>query len=90
MRHSNLVNKYNRAKRHFEKGNFRRAKLLFESIIYEIESSDTESMGDINLHNLSEQYINEIKKKDLSNRKVFWITLVLFIIVLAIYLIFSH
>lgn len=53
MRHSNLVDKYNKAQRHFEKGNYRRAKWLFESIVSEISSSDTDAAGDIHLHNFS-------------------------------------
>lgn len=89
MRHSNLVNKYNKAQKHFEKGNYRRAKWLFESIVFEIASSDTDSMADIHLHNSAEEYLEEINQKDLSIRKELWIIFILLIIILALYFIFS-
>lgn len=88
MRHSNLVDRYNKAQRHFEKGNYRRAKWLFQSIVFELSSSDTDSMGDIHLHNSAEQYLEEIEQKDLSFRKEYWVIIALAIIVFIIYLIF--
>jgi hypothetical protein len=90
MRHSNLVNKYNKAQRHFEKGNYRRAKWLFESIVFEISSSDTDSMGDINLHNSSEDYLNEISEKDLSINKTYLLLFILVIISTISYFIFRQ
>ena len=89
IRHSNLVNKYNKAQKHFDKGNYRRAKWLFESIVYDIASSDTDSMGDIHLHNSAELYLEEINQKGLSIRKELWIIFILIIIFLALYFIFN-
>ena len=88
MRHSNLVDRYNKAQRHFEKGNYKRAKWLFQSIVFELSSSDTDSMGDIHLHNSAEQYLEEIEQKDLSFRKEYWVIISLAIITFIIYLIF--
>jgi hypothetical protein len=88
MRHSNLIDRYNKAQRHFEKGNYRRAKWLFQSIVFELSSSDTDSMGDIHLHNSAEQYLEEIEQKDLSYRKEYWVIISLAIIAFIIYLIF--
>ena len=85
MRHSNLVNKYKKAQRHFEKGNYRRAKWLFE-----ISSSDTDWMGDINLHNSSEDYLNEIGEKDLSINKTYLLLFILVIISTILYFIFRQ
>lgn len=87
MRHSNLVDKYNKAQKHFEKGNYRRAKWLFESIVFELSSSDTDSMGDIHLHNSAEQYLDEINQKNLSIGRDYWIVLILIILTLTIYFI---
>lgn len=65
MRHYDLADKYDKAVRHFEKGNYLRAKWLFESIVSEIESSDTESMADMNLCSSAEEYLEEIQEKGL-------------------------
>lgn len=62
MRHSNIVSKYEKAVRLYEKGKLRRAKWLFSSIVIEIISSDTDSMGDIHLSNSAQSYIDEIEK----------------------------
>ncbi len=90
MRHSNLVNKYKKAQRHFEKGNYIRAKWLFESIVFEISSSETDSMGDINLHNSSEDYLKEINEKDLSINKTYLLLFILIIISTILYFIFRQ
>lgn len=89
MRHSNLVDKYNKAQKHFEKGNYRRAKRLFESIVFEISSSDTDTMGDIHLHNSAEQYLEEINEQDLSIHKGYWIIIILTTIILTLYFILN-
>lgn len=97
MRHSNLVSKYQRGQRHFEKGNFRRAKWIFEQIALEISSSDTDSMGDINLHNSCEEYL-EIIEANTKNKTVnlfldpifFLLIGILVIIGLIVYLIFKY
>lgn len=70
MRHSNLVEKYEKGQKHFEKGNFRRAKWIFEQIVLELSASDTDSMGDINLHNYAEEYLDKIRQKNLPKSKL--------------------
>ncbi|MGL2986804.1 hypothetical protein ACSVH5_04330 [Flavobacterium sp. RSSA_27] len=69
MRHYNLIKKYDKAKRHYDAGNYSRAKSLFESIVFEISSSDTESMADLNLCNSAEEYLFEIEEKAFNEEK---------------------
>ncbi len=70
MKHSNLIEKYQRGQKHFEKGNFRRAKWIFEQIVLELSASDSDSMGDINLHNSAQDYLDEIQQKNLPKSKL--------------------
>lgn len=51
--------------------------------MFEIASSDPDSMGEIHLHNSTEIYLMEIDQKDLSIRKELWIIFILIIINLA-------
>ena len=70
MKHSDLVEKYQKGQRHFEKGNFRRAKWIFEQVVFELSASDSDSMGDINLHNSAQDYLDEIRQKNLPKSKL--------------------
>jgi hypothetical protein len=97
MRHSNLVTKYKRGQMHFEKGNFRRAKWIFEQIALEISSSDTDSMGDINLHNSCEEYLEIIEVNTKDNKFNLFLDPIFFFIIgivvilsLIVYLIFKY
>ena len=87
MRYSNLVEKYQKGQRHFEKGNFRRAKWIFERIVFELSASDTDSMGDINLHNSAQDYLDEIQQKNLPKSKLPLI--IGMIILIVLYFIFN-
>lgn len=88
MKHSKLVEKYQKGQRHFEKGNIRRAKWIFERIVFELSSSDSDSMGDINLHNSAQNYLDEIQQMNLPKSKL--PLLILAIIILTIlYFIFK-
>ena len=88
MKHSNLIGKYQKGQRHFEKGNFLRAKWIFERIIFELSVSDSETMGDINLNNSSQDYLSKIRQKNLPRTKLTF--LILGIILLTIlYFIFK-
>jgi hypothetical protein len=69
--------------KYLENGSYRRAKWLFESITYEILSSDTDFKVGINLHNSVEDYLNE---KNLSISKNYLWTFVAINIVFIIYL----
>ena len=70
MKLSDLVEKYQKGQRHFEKGNFRRAKWIFEQVVFELSASDSDSMGDINLHNSAQDYLDEIRQKNLPKSKL--------------------
>lgn len=70
MKHSDLVEKYQKGQRHFEKGNFRRAKWIFEQVVFELSASDSDSMGDINLHNSAQDYLDKIRQKNLPKSKL--------------------
>jgi hypothetical protein len=87
MQHSDLVEKYNRAQRHFEKGNYRRAKWLFKEIVYELSSSDTDSMAGIALHNYSEDYLERISEKNLAHIGIYISIAAISIILTIIYFI---
>ena len=88
MKHSDLVEKYQKGQRHFEKGNFRRAKWIFERIVFELSASDSDSMGDINLHNSAQDYLDEIQQKNLPKSKLPLIIIGL-IILTVLYFIFK-
>ena len=85
MKHSNLVVKYQRGQKHFEKGNFRRAKWIFEQIVLELSASDTDSMGDIQLHNNAEEYLDKISEQKLSSIKIPIIVIVSLIVIIILY-----
>ena len=70
MSHSDLTEKYKRGQKHFEKGNFRRAKWIFEQIVLELSASDTDSMADIQLHNSAEEYLENISEQKLSSLRI--------------------
>ena len=70
MKHVKLVDKYKRAQKHYEKGNYRIAKWLFEQIDIELTGSDSDSMGDIYLHNNVDEYLDLISRKKLSNLRI--------------------
>ena len=70
MKHSNLVEKYIEGQRHLKKGNYRRAKWIFERIIFELSASDSDSTGDINLHNSAQDYLEEIQQKHMPKSKL--------------------
>lgn len=77
MQHGHLVDVYNKAQKHYNKKNFRRARKHFRKIVSEIYTSDTDCMADINLCNSSEDYLEEINELNLSSNLVVWILLVL-------------
>lgn len=77
MQHGHLVDVYNKAQKHYNKKNFRRARKHFRKIVSEIHASDTDCMADINLCNSSEDYLEEINELNLSSNLVVWILLVL-------------
>lgn len=77
MQHGHLVDVYNKAQKHYNKKNFRRARKHFRKIVSEIYASDTDCMADINLCNSSEDYLEEINELNLSSNLVVWILLVL-------------
>ena len=92
MRHSHLVDKYDKAQMHFKKGNYRKARRMFKSIVFELFSSDTDSMADIQLHNSAMRYLNEIEGKDLSLNKGYLISITFAIVVvigIILYFIFK-
>lgn len=70
MKHSNLVEKYQKGQKNFQNGNFRRARWIFEQIVFEVSASDTDSMGDINLHNSAQDYLDEIQQMNLPKSKL--------------------
>ena len=77
MQHGHLVDVYNKAQKHYNKKNFRRARKHFRKIVSEIYASDTDCMADINLCNSSEDYLEEINELNLSSNLVVWVLLVL-------------
>jgi hypothetical protein len=77
MQHGHLVDVYNKAQKHYNKKNFRRARKHFRKIVSEINASDTDCMADINLCNSSEDYLEEINELNLSSNLVVWVLLVL-------------
>ena len=77
MQHGHLVDVYNKAQKHYNKKNFRRARKYFRKIVSEIYASDTDCMADINLCNSSENYLEEINELNLSSNLMVWVLLVL-------------
>ena len=77
MQHGHLVDVYNKAQKHYNKKNFRRARKHFRKIVSEIYASDTDCMADINLCNSSENYLEEINELNLSSNLMVWVLLVL-------------
>ena len=77
MQHGHLVDVYNKAQKHYNKKNFRRARKYFRKIVSEIYASDTDCMADINLCNSSENYLEEINELNLSSNLMVWGLLVL-------------
>ena len=84
MRHSNLITQYHIGQKHFEKGNFRKAKAIFEQIAFEISSSDTDSMGDIHLHNSCEKYLEIIEENWNDNKFNLLLNPIFFLLIGAI------
>ncbi len=84
MRHSNLITQYHRGQKHFDKGNFIRAKVIFRQIALEISSSDTDSMGDINLHNSCEKYLEIIEENENNNKFNLFLNPIFFLLIGAI------
>ncbi|MFN5182404.1 MAG: hypothetical protein ACK5D5_05200 [Bacteroidota bacterium] len=89
MRHANLREKFNKAQKHYEKGNYRRAKWLFEQIVLEIAVSDTDSMGDINLHNSAEDYLEKISKQKLSSLRIPILLGIIIIVLIILFTLFN-
>lgn len=97
MTNSKMIKKYNKAQRHFEKGNYIRAKWLFEYITMSTSVSDSDSMGDINLHNYCEEYLELIEEKNRNNKFSLFLDPIFFLLVgilifigLVIFLIFKY
>jgi len=88
MRHSDLVEKYQKGQSHFEKGNFRRAKLCFQQIVIELSCSDSDSMADIHLHNSAQDYLDEIREKNIPKSKIPFIIIGI-ILIAILYFLFS-
>lgn len=88
MQHPDLIEKYKKAQKHFENGNFIRAKWIFEQIALELSASDTDSMGDIHLHNSAEEYLEKISEQKLSSLIIPFLVVVTLIIVIIIILFF--
>lgn len=61
MKHYNLVTTYNKATDHFNRGNYGKSKRLFQYVLFEITSSDTECMADIGLANSCQDFIDEME-----------------------------
>jgi hypothetical protein len=89
MQHRHLVDVYNKARKHYNKKNFRRAKKLFEKIVSELYASDTDCMADIELCNSSEDYLEEINELNLNNNILGWIILGAVLIIILIYFIYQ-
>jgi hypothetical protein len=87
MRHSNLITQYHRGQKHFDKENFIRAKVIFRQIALEIPSSDTDSMGDINLHNSCEEYLEIIEENTNDNKFNLFLNPIFFLLIGAIIII---
>ncbi len=87
MRHIDLVEKYNKAQRHFKKGNYIRARTLFRKILFEMEVSDSDSMGDFEIYDYTIQYLEEIQQKGIKIYKGCLIYFILIFISLIIYFI---
>ena len=88
MRHSDIIDKYNEAQKYFKKGNFKKAKRLFEHILLELDASDTDSMVDMNLFNSSEEYLEMITEKQLPTFRVqIVLGMILLISILLIFLV---
>ncbi len=97
MQHSDLIEKYKKAQKHFEKGNFIRAKWIFERIVMKLSTSNTDSMSDIHLHNYCEEYLEKIEVKTQNNKLVlfsvpaFFILIgIILLIVIVIFLIIKY
>lgn len=93
MRHGSLIEKYQKAEYHFEKGNYKRAEALFRQIVFELEASDTDSMADIDLHNSAESYLDEImerKHTEVKNRpRVVPIIVIVLLLMIVLYIIYN-
>lgn len=91
MRYHNLQNKYNRAVNYFNNGEYYTAEKIFRSIVFDIGTSDTESMLDIHLHNNAEKYLCILKDMKYSKKKknplkiIFYIFLIVFFIFILFY-----
>ncbi len=75
MQHGHLVDVYNKAQKHYNKKNFRRARKHFRKVVTEIYASDTDCMADIELCNSSESYLEEINELNLKSNLLLWILL---------------
>jgi len=62
MEHYKLIAKYEKAQRHYEKGNYRRARSIFDMIVFEIYCSDSDSMADLQLCEYAEEYLSKIAR----------------------------
>lgn len=87
MQHPHLVEKFNRGQRHYKKGNYLRAKWLFEKIVNELSSSDTDSMADISLHNDAVDYLDKISAENLLPIKFLTFITIILILSIIIYLV---
>lgn len=65
MEHYKLIAKYEKAQRHYEKGNYRRARSIFDMIVFEIYCSDTDSMADLQLCEYAEEYLSKIGRMNI-------------------------
>ena len=65
MEHYKLIAKYEKAQRHYEKGNYRRARSIFDMIVFEIYCSDSDSMADLKLCEYAEEYLSKIARMNI-------------------------
>jgi hypothetical protein len=81
MRNPDMLKKYHKAQKHFEKGNYIRAKWLFEYITMSSNVADSDSMGDINLHNYCEEYIELIEEKTRNKKFALFLDPIFFLLI---------
>ena len=86
LRDSNIIDKYNRAQKHYNNRNYKRARILFQMIVFELSASDSDSMSDMHICNSSEDYLERIAEKGFWVKYYDWVAIALFITIILIYI----
>ncbi|MEI8053795.1 MAG: hypothetical protein WCH52_08620 [Bacteroidota bacterium] len=84
MKVSNIIDKYNSAQKHYNNRNYKRARILFQMIVFELSASDSDLMSDMHICNSSEDYLERIAEKGFWVKYYDWIALALFITIILI------